>query len=200
MTVENSAVFVRLFIAIPVPLAVREEISRAQSQLQRNSPPGIIRWTRSEQFHVTIKFLGDVQSEQVQALAKAVFLVCSKFPKLQLSAHGIGFFPGSQRPRIVWAGVADKSGKLRELHREMEQAVLPFGPAKAEESFTGHITLGRFKPGHRGSTDKLLERVAILNRRDFGNWNASEVEIVRSELTSLGATHTPMYTFPLTYG
>ena len=100
-TDEPTSAFLRLFIALAIPQNVQKEIGRAQSQLQRSSPPGAVRWTRPEQFHVTLKFLGDVPAAQVEALKVSVSGVSAGFPPLQLSAHGIGFFPNIQRPRVV---------------------------------------------------------------------------------------------------
>ncbi len=198
MTADNPAAFLRLFIALAVPPDVRQEIGRAQGQLRRNSPPGAIRWTRPEQFHVTLKFLGDVPSAQVAALEAAVAKVCVGFKVMKLSAHGIGFFPGAQPPRVLWAGVDDLSGQLAELHWQMDAAVRPFAPAERLERFTGHITLGRFKPGHHAATPNLLARATVLRDRHFGDWQAGAAEIVRSELTAAGVMHAPLALCPLT--
>jgi 2'-5' RNA ligase len=197
VTAANPAAFLRLFIAIAVPPDVRQEIGRAQGQLRRNSPPGAVRWTRPDQFHVTLKFLGDVPAGQVEALKKSVSAVCAGFAAMQLSARGIGFFPNVQKPRVIWAGADDDSGQLAELFRQMDEAVRPFAPAEKPGKFAGHITLGRFKPGQRVSMVKLLERATRLRTLPFGAWQASAVEIVRSELTSDGARHTPIAAFPL---
>jgi 2'-5' RNA ligase len=86
---------------------------------------------------------------------------------------------------------------LAELAGRIGQAVRPFAPTEKPERFTGHITVGRFKPGHHGSLEHLLKRVSILRDRLFGDWLAGSVEIVRSELTSTGALHTPLASYPL---
>ena len=189
--------FLRLFIALAVPPDVRREIARAQGQLRRHSPPGAVRWTPPDQFHVTLKFLGDVPAAQVAALKESVSKVCAGFPALPLAAHGIGFFPGAQKPRVIWAGANDDSGQLAELSRQLDEAMRPFAPAEKSQRFTGHITLGRFKPGRHAAIPKLLERAAILRDRHFGDWHAGEVEIIRSELTSAGAMHLPLASFVL---
>jgi 2'-5' RNA ligase len=176
---------------------VRQEIARAQGQLQRHSAPGAIRWTQPDQFHVTLKFLGDVPAAQVAALKESVSKVCAGFPVLPLAAHGIGFFPDAQKPRVIWAGANDDSGQFTELFRQLDEALRPFAPAEKPQRFTGHITLGRLKPGHHGSISKLLERAAVLRDRHFGDWHAGEVEIIRSELTSAGAMHLPLASFVL---
>jgi 2'-5' RNA ligase len=71
-------------------------------------------------------------------------------------------------------------------------------PAERPEKFTGHITLGRFKPGYHAAISKLVELAADLRDRHFGDWQAREVEIVRSELKSDGAEHIKLTSFALT--
>ena len=123
MPVENPAAFLRLFIAVTVPPDVRLEIGRVQGRLKRDSPPGAVRWTPPDQFHVTLKFLGDVPAEQLAALEKSAAMVCAGFPALRLSSGGIGFFPGSRKPRVIWAGVTDEDGQLSQLHRRLDEAL-----------------------------------------------------------------------------
>jgi len=197
MPVENPPAFWRLVIAIAVPPEVRQEIGRAQSRLQRHSPPGAVRWTRPEQFHITLKFLGDVPVEQVVALEKSVAVVCAGFPALRLSARGIGFFPSERKPRVIWAGASDDGGHLPGLHRHLDEALRWLAPAELPEKFTSHITLGRFKLGHHAAIPKVVALAAELRNRDFGNWQSDKVEIIRSELSSDGAEHTPIAAFPL---
>jgi len=88
----NPSPFLRLFIALAVPPEVREEIGRAQGRLRRDAPPGAIRWTRHEQFHVTLKFLGDIPSAQLAALESSVSRVCVVCPALRLSRAASDFF------------------------------------------------------------------------------------------------------------
>jgi 2'-5' RNA ligase len=189
--------FLRLFLAIAIPPKVRQEIGRAQGRLQRQAPPGAVRWTRPDQFHITLKFLGEVPAEQVTAVEKCVAPICGATPALLVSARGIGFFPGPHNPRVVWAGAHDAEGRMSELHRQFDEALRWLAPAEPLEKFAGHITLGRVKPGHHAAIPQLLALAAPLLTRPFGNWPAGEVELIRSELTATGATHTPMATFAL---
>ncbi len=197
MNEQKSPPFLRLFIAIAVPPVVRQEIGRTQGQLRRDSPLGAVRWTQPEQFHVTLKFLGDIPAEQVSEVEKSASWVCAKFPVLELSAQGIGFFPNTRKPRVIWAGASDGDGQLPELHQQLDEKLQWLSPTEKPEKFTGHITLGRFKPGHHAAIPKLVELAADFHARHFGDWQAREVELVRSELTSAGAEHLVVATFPL---
>jgi 2'-5' RNA ligase len=131
-------------------------------------------------------------SAQLDRLKTLVAEACSVIPPINLSAEEIGFFPNARKPRVIWAGAVDGTGNLTELHRRIHAAVLPLVPADSSERFSSHITLGRFKPGHHGSTKSLLERAAKLGKKYFGGWLAEEVEIIRSDLTPDGAVHTPI--------
>jgi 2'-5' RNA ligase len=197
MSDENPAAFQRLFIAIPVPETVRGEISRAQDRLRRQAPPGAVRWTPAGQFHITLKFLGDVPGTQVAALEKSLAPLCAAAPALRLSARGIGFFPNAQQPRVIWVGAIDEPEQLAGLHRQIVEALRWVNPAEPPEKFSSHITLGRFKPGHHAAIPQLLELTDGLRDRPFGTWLAPAVELVRSRLTATGAEHDPIAAFPL---
>ena len=198
MEASRSSGFLRLFIAIPVPEAVRAEIARVQGRLQRESSLGTVRWTRPDQFHITLKFLGDVPVSQVDDLKKSAAGVCVAASALQLSARGVGFFPNGRSPRVIWAGVHDDRGGLNDLHRKLDEALRWLEPKGKAEKFTGHITLGRFKPGHHASIPRIVDQVEVFRERHFGEWRAGEVEIVRSDLTSDGANHISLASYSLT--
>jgi 2'-5' RNA ligase len=194
---EAESAFLRLFIALAVPPEVRREIGRAQARVKREAPPGTVRWTRPEQFHVTLKFLGDVPQPQTKALQAGVSEVCAVCSAPELFARGIGFFPNGRKPHVIWVRADDPSGRLAELHRRMEAVLQPFAPPDKPGIFIGHITLGRFKPGARLALKTFWESVSALSQREFGCWPAGSVEIMRSELTATGAVHSVLASFPL---
>lgn len=198
MAEENASGFLRLFIAIPVPAEVRDQIGRAQSRLQRSSPPGAVRWARADQFHITLKFLGDVLAAQIPELQGRLPPICAACPPLPLSAGGIGFFPNDRKPRVIWTGARDAEGRMADLHRQIDEAAAAcLGPGERGETFTGHITLGRFKPGHPAAISRIMAIAADLRSRHFGDWIAAEVELVQSDLGSNGTTHVVIARFPL---
>src|SRR5207249_100197 len=116
----------RLFIAVTIPEKVKTEIEKAQSELRRSVPSARARWTTREQFHLTLRFLGSVESERIDALTEAVRGACQGFAALELRAERIGFFPGPRRPRVVWAGIHDQQGQLGQVHRAVTAATQGF--------------------------------------------------------------------------
>ncbi len=192
MTNEKPTTPLRLFIAIALPQAVRDEIVRVQQELQALVPRAAVRWTRPDQFHLTLRFLGNVPGESVDDLKHGVDAVCRNAPLLSLRAEGVGFFPGPRSPRVVWVGINDGDGRLAGLQQRIEAAVGPFSPEPGEKNFAGHVTLGRLKNPRLADTRDLAARAQSLEKRVFDGWTASEVEIIRSELSSGGARHTSL--------
>ncbi len=192
MTNENPASLLRLFIAIALPEPVRDETIRVQRELQALVPRAVVRWTRPDQFHLTLRFLGNFPAERIEDLKQAVDAVCRNAPPLSLRAEGVGFFPGPRLPRVVWVGIKEGDGRLAKLQQRIEAAVRPFSPEPDEKNFAGHVTLGRLKNARPADTRNLIARARSLETRVFGGWTAGEIEIIRSELSPGGARYTSL--------
>jgi len=187
----------RLFIALTIPEAVKAEIEKAQAELRRALPKECVRWTIREQFHLTLKFLGDVDAQRVEALTDAVRGVGQGFAALELRAERIGVFPDLRRPRVLWAGVRDPREELPRLQGAVEAATRDFSKEEPGERFTGHVTLGRIKAMRRPETEVLARLASGLDKRFFGAWTADKIEIMRSQLSPEGARHTTLAAIPL---
>ena len=187
-----------MFIAIPIPEPVRGEIILVQKELQSLAPRGAVRWTRPDQFHLTLQFLGDVPVAGLETLKESVNAVCRSARPLQLRAEGVGFFPNPHSPRVVWVGIDDQAGRLVDLQKWIETAVRPFAAEPGEKNFSGHVTLGRLKNLKPTEARKLAAHVQTVKSRTFGEWTAHEIEIIRSELSPSGARHTTLAAFRLT--
>ena len=190
MTRESADEKFRLFVAITVPDAIREEMLRVQHELQLLAPRGAVRWTKPEQFHLTLRFLGDVSSDRVMDLQEAVRAVCASAPVLHLRAQGVGFFPHARAPRVVWVGINDSGNHLVNLQRKIEDAVRPFTAETGGERFAGHVTLGRFKQFNVLGVRELTAGAEAMKDRRFGEWTGREIEIIRSELLATGSRYT----------
>ena len=187
----------RLFIAISLPERVKDEIEKAQNELRGAVPEGSVRWTKRGQLHLTLKFLGNVEAQRLEALASELARACEQFGALRLRARQIGFFPGHRRPRVVWAGVDDLPERLPVLQRTVEAATAGFTGEEPEKTFTGHVTLGRCKAIQRPHAEMLAKAAKTMERRFFGEWTADRIEIIRSELGSGGSRYTTLFAVPL---
>jgi 2'-5' RNA ligase len=190
----------RLFVALSVPEEVKNEVWKVQAELRRALVQARVTWTRPEQFHLTLKFLGNVDGERVGELAEAVRGACSGFAPLRLRAEGIGCFPDLRSPRVVWLGVRDALETLPWLQGAIETASGSFTSLQREERFSGHLTLGRIKGIGRLETESLAGHARAMAERLFGQWMADGVRIMRSELSPQGARHTILATVQLEGG
>jgi 2'-5' RNA ligase len=204
----------RLFVAISPPEDVKDKIEKAQQYLRRALPGNIVRWTRREQFHLTLKFLGNVAATRMNELTEALHNACDGAGTLRLRAERIGFFPGARVPRVLWVGVHDKQNLLPQLQERVEMNLNKFTEGNAvdlrsakpgsagvspasSENFVAHITLGRIQRIRRSESEILSKATADLADPFFGEWTANHVELIRSELSSTGARYTTLAEIPL---
>lgn len=132
----------RLFVAIDLPPAIRERLSSLCCGL-----PGA-RWVDPEQMHLTLRFIGEVNSSVFQLVREALTEVRSE--RFTLRLEGIGFFPPRGRPRVAWTGVR-KNDQLVQLRNRIESLLVRSGLEPEGRKFFPHITLARLNgtPGSR---------------------------------------------------
>jgi len=179
----------RLFVAVATPDAVKSEIAKAQNELRQALPERSVRWTR-EHFHLTLRFLGNVAVERIDALKEKLRLACRDFAPMKVRAERIGFFPERGFPRVIWVSVCDNDNQLAQLHRAIQTSTREFTSEPAENEFAAHITLGRAKKIGRKESDALAGFATRMRQRSFGEWTVEGVELFRSELRPDGAHHT----------
>jgi 2'-5' RNA ligase len=196
MTDEISTGKLRLFVAIPIPERVRNEMMAVQRELKPLAL-GDIRWSNAEQLHLTLKFLGNVPANSVEAVKESLAAACAATPPFHLRAEGIGFFPNERQPRVVWVGFEGDKNELTVLQMRVERRLAPFVEKPEAEKFLAHATLGRFQKYRRHKTENLLPRAWALANHVFGEWRVEEIGLFRSELSPEGARHTEVAVFPL---
>lgn len=191
MANEDLPQSLRLFIAIELPEKIRAAITAAQTECIKRLPAPGLKWAPPEQFHLTLRFLGSLDSTQLPDLTTRLRKACGDLKPLDLKCAGFGLFPERGRPRVFWVGVHDDGGKdLDRTFRAVTEATAGFGQQEEpEKHFTGHITLARCKEIDRATTAKVRELVRDFSNREFGSWQATEVNIMRSELLPKGAIH-----------
>jgi 2'-5' RNA ligase len=190
---------VRLFIALPVPEAIKSELRRAQSELRRGAPEGVVRWVRPEQMHLTLRFLGNVRCDQVEELVNSVRAACESRQAMRLHAEQVGFFPNERLPRVVWVGVRDERGDLASLQAAVSEATALFTVEDTETGFKGHLTIGRINRTRAADWRVLADAAQPLAECCFGEWTAGAVEVVRSELSQGGSRYVRVAEVPLAW-
>jgi RNA 2',3'-cyclic 3'-phosphodiesterase len=180
----------RLFVALSIPSEVRENIASLIRALRRaDSTP---RWVNPESLHVTLKFIGEVESQIVPAICEALVAIPVAQP-LTLALHGVGFFPNARRPSVAWIGI-EAPPILAFLASEINRLLAPLGIQPETKPFVPHLTITRFKD-HRLSPALHID-IEKWKNHNFGTVSASEIHLVESRLKSSGAEYTTLRSFP----
>src|SRR5215468_1617102 len=132
----------RLFVGLALPEDVRWQLSLLCSGLPN------VRWAPADNFHVTLRFIGEVDGGVMQDIDAS--LVGIRAPGFEMSLAGVGFFGNGSNIRVVWAGV-DKSPPLQHLRDKVESAVVRAGLPPERQKFNPHITLYQSFTGGEGS-------------------------------------------------
>jgi 2'-5' RNA ligase len=172
----------RIFVAIEITNEkVINSITQFQDKIDVDTKP-----IKSENFHFTLQFLGEVSEEITHEIIKALYKI--KFSSFYVNLKGVGTFPKSKSPRIIWIGTDENGGKmLIELSRKVKEALEPFG-FFSNKSFKPHITVFRIKKKIIDITDNLKNQ----KNRDFGLQKVSSIKLKKSELTSNGAMYSDL--------
>ena len=169
----------RLFIALAMPEEIAEEIDSLCTGL-----PGV-RWTELEQFHLTLRFIGEVDHNTFYDIGEALMSVSA--PPFEMRLKGIGQFPPRGAPHTLWVGVEDAEPLLR-LRRRIERVLAEVGLEPEHRKFTPHVTLGRVKePLPQDRFGSFLRRTALFRSSPFA---VSSFGLYSSLLRPDGAVHT----------
>jgi RNA 2',3'-cyclic 3'-phosphodiesterase len=185
----------RAFLAIALPKDIRWELERRSRDLKRQSFARAS-WVRPENFHVTLRFFGEVTEEEVDGLGDFLSDEYRGVGSGSIRLRGTGFFPNDQRPRVLWVGVDDPKNIFPELHRIAELGEQHIGIAPERTAFHPHITLARIKAPKTAS--ELVEAThsdSVFFTRAFP---LQSVTLFKSTLTRRGAIYSALREFPLT--
>jgi 2'-5' RNA ligase len=136
----------RLFVAIEIPRAAVTAVEAAFYPWRRAFPR--IRWIPSDNWHLTLKFLGWTTPAQLPWVQGRVREVVTGSAPFEIRLSGVGAFPSARRARVLWAGLEDEGDALALLAGALDAATSPeFAPET--RSFSAHLTVGRSDPPAR---------------------------------------------------
>jgi 2'-5' RNA ligase len=184
---------IRAFIAISLPESVLQAMGQAQQTLGTLGRG--IRWVRKEGIHLTLKFLGDVDRDDVENIQIAMKRATEEASPFVLTGQGTGVFPDLRRPRVIWMGLSGDLQMLFALQAGLETLLNDLGFPKDKRPFKGHLTLGRVK-GRLDATElrEALERLAGFQTDAF---TVQSVALFQSTLRPHGAVYTKLAEVPL---
>jgi 2'-5' RNA ligase len=158
---------IRSFIAVELPDDVLSAVSRVQGQLK--SYGFRTKWVRPANIMVS---------------------AADGCVPISLSAKGIGVFPNTKRPRVLWAGLTGEVNLLIDLQRKLDDRLSDIGFAKERRSFKGHLTLGRFKA--RVNSSEITRALTEFEDFETQSFMARELILFKSELRPSGAVYSKL--------
>jgi 2'-5' RNA ligase len=148
----------RLFVALAIP----EEIGDRLSALTGGVPGA--RWMPPETYHLTLRFIGDADRHEAEALDLALADIAA--PPFELALAGVDFFGTAGRPRVLWAGV-DPSLALHQLARKIDRATRRAELPREDRAFTPHVTLARLSDTSLVATMAFVQQKALFRAPPF---------------------------------
>ncbi len=180
---------VRAFLAVELSEDVQGEIARAAEPL-REIAPGDARFVPPDNLHLTLKFLGNLETQNLPRLLRGALPRLAKAEPFEIELGGFGAFPSARAARVLWVGVSEGVVQLARLARGLEAAASRVGVERERRPYRGHLTVARLREpaevpivGLEGPSGlKVLVR---------------EVVLFRSDLSQTGARYSPMARIPL---
>lgn len=188
--------FIRAFIAINLPQAVKTELETFQCKLKSRVPADWIKWTLPEQIHLTLRFLGNIDAGAVPQLESVLRTLGATVQPFELIAENFGWFPEGTRPRVLWVGVSGQLETLNQLAQAVIRSTASWGEPE-DRQFQAHLTIGRVKTKTQTDLRKLAEILAQFNPGRFGQWQVTQIDLMRSQLYPTGPVYTCIATVPL---
>ena len=174
---------IRSFISLDFPLSLRHELSGHAKLIAGQDKRQQIRWLPSRNYHLTLVFLGEVESAILSGLQFALEQKLEAAESVPLTISTITPFPFS-RPRICVA-LVEQTTELLLLQRKVVNCVRKCGITPERRRFVPHVTLGRLKPRAGKTVDFKVRNILLSGVAD-------SVTLFQSELTPDGAVHTAL--------
>jgi 2'-5' RNA ligase len=182
----------RSFIAINLPATVKSEIGEIVTQLRPAGPPA--RWVPADNVHLTLKFLDEIEADQVGPLVEAIERASIGVPPFDLALGGFGVFPNPRRARVFWIGIESGAEALRGLAQAIDDRVRKLGFPREKRAFSAHLTLARLR---RPAPAETLVTAAERLGYHSDPARITRIDLMRSVLSPSGAQYTVLESVPL---
>lgn len=166
----------RMFIALPLPEAVKEDLAGFLEPRQEAGLHGL-RWTMPAQWHVTLAFLPDLADRHTDELLERLQRAALRRNPLVLRLVGAGAFPHAGRAKVLWTGVEHDGEELMRLAGGVRSAASKSGTVVGGGRFHPHLTLARL--GAAADVTRLLD---ALEQYESPSWEARQIALIASYL------------------
>jgi 2'-5' RNA ligase len=173
----------RTFVAVEIDSAVRARVVELIEKLR--GAPVDVKWVEAHNLHLTLQFLGEVQSREIPRVCQVVQAAAAEVARFELELRGAGAFPSANRPRTLWLGAGRGAEQMSVLHKQVETALKKLGFRPEGRRFEPHLTIGRVRSGGPGLAElgRLVQEQAAF---EAGCSRINEAVVFSSQLTSSG--------------
>jgi RNA 2',3'-cyclic 3'-phosphodiesterase len=191
---------VRLFVAVEIGDRLSQRVAETSCELQRRSaeaaPRAKVTWVPPDRMHLTVRFIGEVDDEKAVLVGKALAAPLAVAP-FTLALCGVGTFPRSGTPRVIWVGVTRGRDGVLAIEAEVTARLTPLGIPEENRAYSPHLTLARVREPAGLKTAHLLDG---LTDRRIGTVRIGAITLFQSKLSPKGPTYTPLLHIPLGTG
>ena len=183
---------IRLFFGFDLPREIGQRAAGLRTLV--TDPKKVVRWIRSVNLHLTVRFLGPSPQSMVPEIISGLGTRCADIGPIRLRIEKTGVFPQPARPRVLWLGVTGELPKLQRVEAEIHEAVQPLGYPREEREFVPHITLGRVRYVKKVTPDVTMYLGAQYEPVDC---ILKVLHLYASGVGEKGIFYTPLASFPL---
>jgi 2'-5' RNA ligase len=189
----------RIFCAVDVPDEVRARVAAHITRLREsvNSSSSLrISWERVEKLHLTLKFLGELESVRVEALMRAARRAAESVEKFEVRLQEAGAFPANNNPRVLWLGLQDETRRLAEFHERLETECAHENFPREPRAFHPHLTIARIRIPNTAPARQLAK---LHRETEFApaTFTVNELIVMQSQLGAGGSRYTPLARYEL---
>lgn len=178
----------RLFFCVELTEEVKRALAELAQRLRASLGDGS--WVPQENYHLTVRFLGEVEEAKLSALLELGRKVAQETAPFTLALEVLGGFPQVKAARVLWAGPRMESPEFQRLCQRVEEAVQALGFPREKKEPLPHVTLARFK------TPRDLRPVLGRESLRIPAVRVESLTLMRSELRPEGAKYTPVQHWP----
>ena len=153
--------------------------------MKRAAGDAPLSWTKDDQLHFTLAFLGEQPEDAVPRLREAA-APCAALPAFDLTLSGAGSFPDARRPRVLWVGAEQGARELEDLAACLAGGLRSAGFVLEKRPFRAHLSVARVRPGGERAASRAL---GAAPKGEIARMRVDGLSLMQSQLFPQGAKH-----------